>query len=49
VLRSKLSFMNESIHNGDVVRTREILCQLVPEYVPETQIVDLVYVSRKTN
>jgi FlaA1/EpsC-like NDP-sugar epimerase len=49
VLRSKLAFMNESIHNGDVVRTREILCQLVPEYVPETQIVDLVYISRKTD
>lgn len=48
-LRSELLLMKDSIHNGDVVCTREILCRLVPEYVPETQIVDLVHASRTVN
>lgn len=46
VLRSELLLMKDCIHEGDVVRAREILCRLVPEYVPESQIVDLVHVSR---
>jgi FlaA1/EpsC-like NDP-sugar epimerase len=46
MLRSELLLMNKSISAGDVTGTREILCRLVPEYVPDTRIVDLVHIAR---
>lgn len=45
-LRPKLDLMRSFIEKGDVLGARNLLCELVPEYVPESAVVDFVNVAR---
>ena len=45
-LRPKMNAMLACIESNDVVGARSLLCGLVPEYVPESNIVDFLHAAR---
>lgn len=44
-LFSKISDLRKAISNGDVVRSKHILCEIVPEYKSNSDVVDYVYLE----
>lgn len=46
-LQSSLSAMSSAMDRGDVRKVRQILCYLVPDYTPSSDIVDWVFMEQQ--